>query len=89
MGEITGTGTTPLADVFAHVDRLRAMPDSAGKLLEMLAEQSPIYAGRGSREAGRLRGYVLASFERTGLPEQAMAFAQKGLRQRPQVAGLL
>jgi protein SCO1/2 len=80
MGEMTGTGTTPLADVFAHVDRLRAMPDSAGKLLEMLAEQSPIYAGRGSREAGRLRGYVLASFERTGLPEPATAFVIEELQ---------
>lgn len=72
MGEISGM--TPVAEVFAYVDHLRTIPDSASKLLELLAEQSPIYAGRGSGEAGRLRGYVLASFERTGLPKPAMAF---------------
>jgi len=35
----------------------------------MLAEESPFFAGRGTNEAERLRGYILAGFE-AGLPPQ-------------------
>ena len=67
-------GVTPLVDMFAAVDRLRALPGSGDDLVDLLPEQSPIYRGRPTGEAERLRGYVLASFEQTGLPESAMAF---------------
>ena len=45
----------------------------------MLAEQSPLFAGRGTNEAERLRGYILASFETAGLPPQAVAFVLEEL----------
>jgi cytochrome oxidase Cu insertion factor (SCO1/SenC/PrrC family) len=67
-------GATPVADIVAYVDRVRALPGSGDDLVELLAEQSPIYAGRSTNEAERLRGYLLASFELTGLPVSAMAF---------------
>jgi cytochrome oxidase Cu insertion factor (SCO1/SenC/PrrC family) len=67
-------GATPAVDIVAYVDRLRASPGSGGNLVDLLAEQSAIYAGRATNEAERLRGYILASFESTGLPASAMAF---------------
>lgn len=63
---------------FAEVDRLRASHD-AEALVGLLAEQSPIYAGRGSSEAERLRGYILASFETTRLPVAALPFVVEEL----------
>ena len=45
----------------------------------MLAEQSPLFAGRGTTEAERLRGYILASFETTGLPPEAVPFVLEEL----------
>src|SRR5438105_6693279 len=60
-------------DPFAAVDRLRASREE-NALVRLLAEQSPVYAGRGTGEAERLRGYVLASFETTGLPASALPF---------------
>jgi len=56
----------------ARVDELRRTPGAAPELAAMLAEQSPWYAGRGTNEAERLRGYILASFETTGLPAEAV-----------------
>jgi cytochrome oxidase Cu insertion factor (SCO1/SenC/PrrC family) len=60
------------AEIIAEIDRLRAAPDRQDALAAMLAEQSPIYAGRSSNDAERLRGYLLASFETTGLPTSAL-----------------
>ena len=45
----------------------------------MLPEESRVYAGRGSSEAERLRGYILASFEATGLPSEAAPFVLEEL----------
>src|SRR5258708_3697510 len=67
-------GATPVAGIVAYIDRVRALPGSADDLVDLLAEQSPIYAGRSTNEAERLRGYLLASFELTGLPPRAMSF---------------
>jgi protein SCO1 len=62
-----------LPDAFAAVDRLRASRDQDA-LVGLLAEQSPVYAGRSTGETERLRGYVLASFETAGLPASALPF---------------
>lgn len=58
----------PPSDAAARIDALRVAPGGAEAVADMLAEQSPIYAGLGSNEAERLRGYVMASFEAVGLP---------------------
>jgi len=67
-------GATPTAEIVAYVDHLRTLRDSGGDLVDLLPEQSPIYHGRAAGAAERLRGYILASFERTGLPDSAIAF---------------
>jgi protein SCO1/2 len=63
---------------FAEVDRFRTARDTDA-LVSLLAEQSPVYAGRGSSEAERLRGYILASFETTQLPASALPFVVEEL----------
>jgi len=55
------------------------MPDAAGALATMLAEQAPLFAGRGTNEAERVRGYILASFETAGLPPEAVPFVLEEL----------
>lgn len=72
-------GATPVADVVAYVDRVRATPALRDRLVDLLAEQAPIYAGRGTNEAERLRGYLLASFEATGLPPAATEYVLEEL----------
>jgi cytochrome oxidase Cu insertion factor (SCO1/SenC/PrrC family) len=62
------------ADVLADVDRLRCSPDQRDAVVALLAEQSPVYAGRSTGDAERLRGYLLASFETMGLPAAAVPF---------------
>ena len=72
-------GASSAADLAARVDAIRLLPDAAATLAAMLAEQSPVYAGRGANEAERLRGYILASFETAGLPPEAIPFVLEEL----------
>jgi cytochrome oxidase Cu insertion factor (SCO1/SenC/PrrC family) len=66
-------------DLAARVDELRRQPDAARELVGMLSEQSPSYAGRGTNETERVRGYVLASFESAGLPPEGVPFVLEEL----------
>ena len=52
---------------------------SPGELLSMLPEQHPLYAGRSTSETTRLRGFILAAFARTGLPDAALPYALEEL----------
>jgi cytochrome oxidase Cu insertion factor (SCO1/SenC/PrrC family) len=67
-------GGTPADEIAAYIDTVRRTPAQRDALVGLLAEQSPVYAGRSTNEAERLRGYVLASFETTGLPPAALAY---------------
>ncbi len=65
-------GAMPLVDrVQRGVPPCGSTPSEA-HLVGLLAEQSPIYAGRSSRDAERLRGQLMAGFETYGLPEAAV-----------------
>ena len=66
-------------ELAARVDELRGQPDAARELVGMLAEQLPSYAGRGTNETERARGYILASFESTGLPPEGVPFVLEEL----------
>lgn len=72
-------GAASAADLAAQIDEIRRMPSAAGTLAAMLAEQSPLFAGRGTNEAERLRGYILASFETARLPPEALPFVLEEL----------
>ncbi|MEA2907714.1 MAG: hypothetical protein QOI12_5101 [Alphaproteobacteria bacterium] len=71
---------TPVADIVAYVDAVRRRPVRRNELVELLAEQAPLYAGRGTNEAERLRGYMLASFQAIGLPPAAMHYVLEELQ---------
>jgi cytochrome oxidase Cu insertion factor (SCO1/SenC/PrrC family) len=72
-------GAVSAAELAARVDAARRVPDAAGTLASMLAEQGPLFAGRGTNEAERLRGYILASFETAGLPPEALPYVLEEL----------
>ena len=65
--------TTALADDYAEIDRLFGDPSGHTTLSALLAEQSPLFKGRSSNQAARLRGYIFAGFEKTVLPDNVMS----------------
>jgi cytochrome oxidase Cu insertion factor (SCO1/SenC/PrrC family) len=73
---------TPEARVAALVDEVRRDPqDPRGRdrLVALLAERSPLYAGRGANAVVRLRGYLIAAFEQLGLPDEALPYVLEEL----------
>jgi cytochrome oxidase Cu insertion factor (SCO1/SenC/PrrC family) len=72
-------GATPVENILAYIDRVRATPALRDDLVALLPEQSPIYGGRNANEAERIRGYLLASFETTGLPPAAIDYVLEEL----------
>ena len=72
-------GRASPAQIAAKVVSIRRAPARREELVAMLAEQSPIYRDLSSGEVDRIRGFVLASFERVGLPETALPFVLEEL----------
>lgn len=66
-------------NIAAFVDEVRANPERRNELLPLLREGHALYKGRGTQECIRLRGYILAAFEVTGLPPAALIFALEDL----------
>lgn len=56
----------------AAIERARTGPNAAASLTRLLAEDAALYRGRGTAEAERLRGQVLAGFATAGLPPEAI-----------------
>ena len=71
--------STPEAEVGAHIDALRHLPQGADKLAALLPENLPIYDRRSAAEMARLRGYLLAAFADTGLPDAALPYVIESL----------
>lgn len=63
-------------DLVADVRARRASPAS---LVDLLAETAPIYAGRGAGEVARRKGWILAAFAHTGLPDTALPYVLEEL----------
>jgi protein SCO1/2 len=51
----------------------------AEALLALLPEQHPLYAGRSTNETARIRGFILAAFEKKGLPQGALQYVLEEL----------
>lgn len=66
-------------NIAAFVDQVRANPELRNELHPLLREGHALYKGRGTQECIRLRGYILAAFEVTGLPPAALIFALEDL----------
>jgi protein SCO1/2 len=75
---ILGPGI-PEAEIAAYVDAATHSEAGRAALLALLPEESPLYAGRGTNQTRRIRGYVLAAFERVGLPEEALPYVMEEL----------
>lgn len=76
---MTAARRPPVADVGSQVDALRGAPGGAEELVALLPESSPLFDGRDAPEAARIRGYVLAAFAGTGLPDAALPYVRESL----------
>lgn len=74
---MTPSGTA--TDLGALVDALRNRPDGADALAALLPENLPLHAGRSAAETTRFRGYLLAAFADTGLPDAALPYLVESL----------
>ncbi len=67
--------STPVDRIGEIVDRIKECPtDQAYALVHLLSERHPVYRERSSGEAIRMRGYAMAAFECTGLPNRALPY---------------
>lgn len=73
---------TPLFNAATTEEAIAAFVSDGGSpeaLLSLLSEQHPLYAGRSANETTRIRGFVLAAFEKAGLPEGALPYVLEEL----------
>ncbi|MGN9914251.1 SCO family protein [Phytohabitans sp. LJ34] len=66
-------------EVAALVDSLRHASHGSDGLTALLPENLPIYHGRSAAEMNRIRGYLLAAFADTGLPDGALPYVIESL----------
>jgi protein SCO1/2 len=66
---------TPEETLARFVD---AASDGA-ELAALLSERLSLYEGRGANQVIRMRGYILAAFERTGLPREGLPYVLEEL----------
>ncbi|MEL6105583.1 MAG: SCO family protein [Planctomycetota bacterium] len=69
--------STPEEAFAAFVDSRST--DNRSSLVELLRERHPIYSGRSTNSIHRMRGYLMAAFERTGLPGTALPYVLETL----------
>lgn len=65
---------TPEDEIAAQVESVKEHPRHRDWLVGLLPEQVPVYAGRSTNAAIRIKGYVLAAFEQVGLPAAALPY---------------
>jgi cytochrome oxidase Cu insertion factor (SCO1/SenC/PrrC family) len=66
-----------IADFAKHVGDGHGDPAA---LVDLLREQLPAYDGRGTNQVAQLRGYILAQFARTSLPDAAFPYVLEELQ---------
>jgi protein SCO1/2 len=70
---------TPEEEIAAFIDTVRQSPDRREILVDLLPERHSLYRDRGANQIIRIRGYILASFEYTGLPQSALIYVLQEL----------
>ena len=65
---------TPEAEIAAFIDVVKHAPRKRKELLQYLPIQHAIYTGRSTNAVIRIRGYLLAAFAPTGLPDEALPY---------------
>jgi protein SCO1 len=67
-------------ETFAErVDEVRQSPERRDALVQLLPERISLYDGRSANATIRMRGYILAAFEQTGLPDAALPYVLEEL----------
>lgn len=61
-----------LESIARQVDNMGRGHENASDLISLLIESSAAYTNRNPRECARLKGYILSSFARIGLPDRAL-----------------
>jgi protein SCO1/2 len=70
---------TPEETVAELVDAARHSPEGRDVLVRLLPERLSLYDGRSANATVRMRGYILAAFEQTGLPDAAFPYVLEEL----------
>jgi protein SCO1 len=70
---------TPEESIAGLVDSVRQSPERRNELVRLLPEQISLYDGRSANATVRMRGYILAAFEQTGLPDAALLYVLEEL----------
>ena len=65
--------------VLEYIQDLARREPATDRLVALLSERAPIYAGRRTDEVDRLRAIILGAFERLGLPLEAVPFVLEEL----------
>ncbi len=74
------TRHTPESQVAEWVDHLKQLPGGGRSLAKLLPERHPLYENRSTNEIIRIRGYVMAAFEETGLVDEAVPYVLEELQ---------
>lgn len=61
-----------LQELSQRIEAIRQLPEAHVRLVALLHEQAPLYAGRRTAEVEEFRGRILASFETQELPPDAV-----------------
>jgi protein SCO1 len=70
---------TPEESIAGLVDAAKQSPEHRDALVRLLPERISLYDGRSANATIRMRGYILAAFEQTGLPEAALPYVLEEL----------
>lgn len=70
---------TPEETIAELVDAVGRSPERRDLLVRLLPERLSLYEGRSTNETTRIRGYILAAFEQTGLPDAALPYVLEEL----------
>lgn len=77
----TAGSSLPLAldDVVAYVDSIRESPERREEMVDLLADDCPVYVGRSSNVVERIRAYAMAALGSIGLPPAALPYVLEEL----------
>jgi protein SCO1/2 len=70
---------TPEETIAELVDEIRESPERRDVLVQLLPERISLYDGRSANATVRMRGYILAAFEKTRLPDAAVPYVLEEL----------
>jgi protein SCO1 len=69
-----------ISGLLAWIEAAPANLESARSLCPFLQEESPIYAGMSATDATWLRGHIIGTFARFGLPEEGLPYVMEDLQ---------